>query len=74
MKQDKKQLRKNNCKVRLARIKRLREISAPLWVIKHEQIALVMNRKGMKYYGIGQTPSKKQAELVEKHVTPLMEN
>ena len=69
---DKKQKRKNNVPVRLARLVRLRKINAPLWVIKSEQIALVLNSVGRKHYGIGKNPSKCQGYLYEKYVVPNM--
>jgi len=57
---------------RLARLKRLREIGAPKWIIKSEQVALVLNRKGRKHVGIGKKSSKLQGELYVKYVQPLM--
>ena len=69
----KKQARKENVPVRLKRLVRLRELNAPKWVIKTEQIALILNYKGRRNYGIGQDFSKCQAELYELHVSPLLE-
>jgi hypothetical protein len=71
---DLKQKRKDNVKVRLTRLVRLRQIDAPYWVIKSEQIALVLNASGRKHSGIGKTPSKCQASLYEKYVAPYMGN
>lgn len=72
MTSDLKQKRRNHTTKRLDRLKTLRQINAPLWVIKSEQIALFLNSKGRKNYGIGKSFSKKQAELYEKYVQPLM--
>jgi hypothetical protein len=55
----KKDARKEFSKTCLTRIKHLREISAPKWIIKSEQIAMVMNRKGFKHCEIGSDGSKK---------------
>jgi hypothetical protein len=66
--------RREQSKKRLKRIKHLREINAPQWVIKSEQIAMVLNRKGYKHTGIGSNFSNVQANLYAKHVTPLMEH
>lgn len=70
---NKKQLRKNHVPVRLARLVNLRKIGAPLWVIKTEQIALVLNAAGRKNYGIGKSFSVCQGKLYEKHVKPLLD-
>jgi hypothetical protein len=72
MKTDRKVARKNNVKNRLQRLKNLRKCGAPKWIIKSEQIALFLNSKGRKHYGIGYAPSQCQAKLYEKHVQPLM--
>jgi hypothetical protein len=32
---------------------RMRELNAPKWMIKSEQIGMVLNRIGMKYNGLG---------------------
>lgn len=69
-----KQKRKDNVPVRLARLVRLRQIGAPLWVIKSEQIALVLNAAGRKHTGIGKNHSKCQGELYKKYVVPHMGN
>jgi hypothetical protein len=60
--------------VRLERLRHLRHINAPLWVIKSEQIALVMNRDGMKFSGAFGPRSKRQQALEEKHMLPVMGN
>ena len=65
--------RKNRVAVRLARLVRLRELKVPLWVIKSEQIALVLNSKGKRHAGIGKDGNQEQERLYAKHVAPLME-
>lgn len=72
--QAKKEARKQNVPARLARLVRLRQIGAPLWVIKTEQIALVLNAAGKRNGGIGSRFSVCQSKLYEKHVVPLMDN
>lgn len=57
---------------RFSRVRRLRAIGAPAWVVKSEQVALVLAKKGLKYTGLGSTPSKAQSQLFEKYVTPLL--
>jgi hypothetical protein len=47
-------------------------MNAPRWVIKAEQVAMVLNRCGRKHYPIGKTPSNAQATLYERHVKPAM--
>lgn len=71
--QEKKKARKDNVSVRLARLVRLREMKAPLWIIKTEQIALVLNSKGKKNAGIGKDGNQEQEKLYEKYVKPLLE-
>lgn len=71
---DKKELRRKNCSARLARLVNLRKSGAPMWVIKSEQVALVLNHKGRKHAGIGSDGSKLQKELYLKHVRPHMED
>jgi len=71
MKRNFKDQRKKNVPKRLARLKRLRELKVPLVIIKTEQIALVLNRDGMKFAGIGSDMSNRQAELYAKYVNPL---
>lgn len=48
-----KEQRKQYAKVRLGRLMRMRELNAPKWMIKSEQIGMVLNRIGMKYNGLG---------------------
>jgi hypothetical protein len=50
------------------RVKLLRQQGAPRWVIKAEQIAMILNRQGLKHVGIGKRASKKQTELYQKYV------
>jgi len=57
---------------RLNRLKTLRNIGAPKWAIKSEQVALVLNRQGLRHTGIGSDMSAKQKQLYTKHVVPLM--
>ena len=70
--QEKKKARKDNVPVRLARLVRLREMKAPLWIIKTEQIALVLNSKGKKNAGIGKDGNQEQEKLYAKYVKPLI--
>jgi hypothetical protein len=58
---------------RLSRLRSLRLANAPKWIIKSEQVALVLNHCGLNFTGIGKPCSKAQSELMTKHVTPLME-
>lgn len=60
--------------VRLARLARLREYGAPKWVIKSEQVALALGRKGLLHNGIGKDGSKEQVRLYDKFVRPYMGN
>jgi hypothetical protein len=53
-------------RIRLARVERLREIEAPLWVIKWEQVHLALARRS------GARSAKRVAELYERHVFPAM--
>lgn len=71
--QVKKTARKNHIGARLARLVRLRKLKAPLWVIKTEQIALVLNSKGKKHAGIGKDGNKEQEYLYTKYVKPLLQ-
>lgn len=57
---------------RLRRLRTLRSCNAPKWIVKSEQVALAMYRKGLKFRGIGKTSGKYQAELFARHVHPLM--
>jgi hypothetical protein len=59
-------------RVRLARLARLRQCRAPLWIIRWEQVALLLNRKGIKADLLSRTPSKLQRKLVTQYVKPLM--
>lgn len=70
--QEKKKARKDNVSVRLARLVRLREMKAHLWIIKSEQIALVLNSKGKRHVGIGKDGNEEQKCLYEKYVKPLI--
>jgi hypothetical protein len=49
----------------------MRELNAPKWMIKSEQIGMVLNRIGMKYNGLGRR-SKVEQNLVDRHVIPLL--
>jgi hypothetical protein len=53
-------------RIRLARVERLREIEAPLWVIKWEQVHLALARRP------GPRSKKRVAALYERHVFPWM--
>lgn len=53
-------------RIRLARVERLREIEAPLWVIKWEQIHLALARRP------GPRSKKRLVALYERHVFPVM--
>lgn len=57
---------------RFDRIKRLRGMKAPLWIIRSEQVALVLLRRGIRVRGIGSQFSQAQHVLYAKFVTPLM--
>lgn len=46
---------------RLLRLKRLRELGAPRWIIKYEQVLCLWNRRG-----------KYREDLFKKYVEPLM--
>lgn len=65
--------RKNHVPVRLARLVNLRKLGAPQWIIKSEQIALVLNSKGKKHSKIGSDFSKEQEMLYQKYVQPLLD-
>ena len=52
-------------RIRLARVERLREIEAPLWVIKWEQVHLAVLRRGKR-------SKKRIVALYERHVFPAM--
>lgn len=60
--------RRRKARIRLARIERLREIGAPAWVIKWEQVALALERRGRSVL------SRHAAPLYERHVYPRMES
>lgn len=68
-----KEKRKANVPNRLQRLMRLRQIDAPKWVIKSEQVALFLNSKGMKVAPPGKSFSKLQYELWETFVIPYMD-
>lgn len=53
-------------RIRLARVERLREIEAPAWVIKWEQIHLALARKP------GRRSKTRIAALYERYVYPRM--
>lgn len=74
IRKERKQKRKDHVPVRLARLVRLRQTGAPLWVIKSEQIALILNAAGRKHGGIGKPSSMCQDKLYEKYVVPNMGN
>jgi hypothetical protein len=59
---------------RLARLRRLRKMKAPQWIVKMEQIALVLNSEGLKFHIPGKPMSKRQGDLQLKHVCPLLES
>ena len=54
-------------RIRLARIERLREIEAPAWVIKWEQIHLAVSRRR------GRRSRTLIAALYERHVFPRLQ-
>lgn len=54
--------RRDFAKQRIGRLTRLRAMHAPKWIIKSEQVALVMNRRGLKYDILN--PSKSQEKLM----------
>ena len=53
-------------RIRLARVERLREIDAPLWVIKWEQVHLALARRP------GRRSRRRLLALYERHVFPAM--
>jgi hypothetical protein len=63
-----KKLRKQFAGYRLDRLRRLRVIAVPRWVIKDEQVRMVCNRKGLRGHG-----NKLSEDLRIRHVIPLME-
>lgn len=58
--------RRHAREVRLPRLVRLRETGAPRWMVKNEQISLVLNREGKRPLG------PRAEALYRKHVFPLM--
>ena len=69
-----KERRKANAPNRLQRLVRLRQMGAPKWVVKSEQVALLLNSKGLKVAPPGKSFSKLQFELWETFVLPYMDN
>ena len=57
---------------RLARLRQLRAISSPRWIVRSEQVALLLNREGLQHKGIGKAASKRQKELYDRFVLPTM--
>lgn len=55
---------------RLNRLLRLRSIKAPSWIIKHEQVKLVMERYG--HLHSKSAKFKIESDLFEEYVAPLM--
>lgn len=53
-------------------LRRLRSMGAPLWIIRSQQVASLLNRRGLKHAGLGKPQSKAQAELYERFVIPSM--
>lgn len=70
---DKRRARAEYAPKRLDRIRRLRRMGAPRWIVKTEQIAMVLNRAGLRNAGIGKDGSQRQQELYARHVLPLLE-
>jgi hypothetical protein len=60
------QSKKRLARVRLARVERLREIEAPAWVIKWEQVHLAIARRRVAY------TEDTIVALYERHVFPRM--
>lgn len=58
-------------KVRFARLRRLRELNADEWIIKLEQVAMAVNRQGLRYTMEGST-NQLTHDLKVRHVIPLM--
>lgn len=65
-------MRDEMSRLRLERLINLRRMKAPPWVIRSEQVALLLNKEGLKHAGIGKRFGKRQRELYVKFVTPLM--
>jgi len=55
---------------RLRRLRCLRQMDAPLYIIRSEQVALCLTRKGLNHAGIGKPQSKAQSDLYTKFVLP----
>lgn len=47
-------------------------MGAPLWIVRSQQVALVLNARGLKHVGLGKRQSKAQAELYERFVIPCL--
>jgi hypothetical protein len=62
-----------NVSVRLERLVRLRLMKAPRWVVRSEQVALVLNSEGLRVSAPGKTFSKRQQELYDKYVIPCLD-
>jgi hypothetical protein len=58
---------------RLRRLLSLRSLDAPRWVVRSEQVALLLMREGLKHRGIGKKFGKRQGELYERFVIPYMD-
>ena len=72
VRQNKKEQRIARAGERMRRVVRLRASGAPAWIVKSEQVAMVLWRKGFRHRGVGTDFSNLQAELYARHVTPLM--
>jgi hypothetical protein len=57
---------------RLRRLLTLRAMGAPRWVVRSEQVALLLMREGLKHRGVGKKFGRRQGELYERFVTPHM--
>jgi hypothetical protein len=57
---------------RLRRLRVLRENNAPRWIVRSEQVALLLCREGLRFVGIGKSGNARQTELYEKFVIPNM--
>jgi hypothetical protein len=56
----------NKALERVRRLKRLRSLEAPCWIIRYEQVMLVVNMKG----SLTSADSEHYDRLVEKYVAP----
>jgi hypothetical protein len=60
--------------VYLRRLVYNRKSGAPKWILKSDQIALLLLRRGIEYKGIGESYwHKEQERLYMKYIVPLLD-